>query len=64
VITTKGAGRVVAQEILAQKLVVELDDHRRVMIGRADIQGVEPRGRRSPGPGPGAETDVNDRPGP
>jgi cell fate regulator YaaT (PSP1 superfamily) len=56
VITTKGAGRVVAQEILAQKLVVEFDDHRLVMIGRADIQGVEPRGRRSPGPGPGAET--------
>jgi cell fate regulator YaaT (PSP1 superfamily) len=46
VITPKGRGRVVAQEILAQKLVVEFDDHRRIIVDRTDIQSVElPKGR-------------------
>ena len=37
VVTAKGAGRVVAQEILAQKLVLELDDHRRIIVGHDDV---------------------------
>ncbi len=37
VMTAKGQGRVVAQEILAQKLVLELDDHRRIIVGPDDI---------------------------
>ena len=42
VVTAKGRGRVVAQEILAEKLVVEFDDHRRIIVGRDDILSVEP----------------------
>jgi cell fate regulator YaaT (PSP1 superfamily) len=38
VVTAKGEGRVVAQEILAQKLVLELDDHRRIIVGALDIE--------------------------
>jgi cell fate regulator YaaT (PSP1 superfamily) len=41
VVTGKGRGRVVAQEILAQKLVVEFEDHRRILVGPADILSVE-----------------------
>jgi cell fate regulator YaaT (PSP1 superfamily) len=41
VVTAKGRGRVVAQEILAQKLVVEFEDHRRIIVGQADIVSVE-----------------------
>ena len=37
VVTPKGQGRVVAQEILAQKLVVEFEDQRRIIVGRDDI---------------------------
>ena len=37
VVTAKGQGRVVAQEVLVQKLVVEFEDHRRVILGRDDI---------------------------
>ncbi len=36
-----GQGRVVAQEILAQKLVVEFEDRRRIIVGQGDILGVE-----------------------
>src|SRR5271168_1442928 len=32
VVTAKGEGRVVAQEVLAQRLVLELDDHRRIIV--------------------------------
>jgi cell fate regulator YaaT (PSP1 superfamily) len=42
VVTPKGPGRVVAQEILAQKLVVEFEDHRRIIVGRGDILSAEP----------------------
>jgi cell fate regulator YaaT (PSP1 superfamily) len=42
VVTSKGRGRVVAQEILAQKLVVEFEDHRRIIVGQDDITSVEP----------------------
>jgi len=42
VVTSKGRGRVVGQEILAQKLVVEFEDHRRIIIGPDDLLSVEP----------------------
>jgi cell fate regulator YaaT (PSP1 superfamily) len=46
VITAKGQGRVVAQEILAQKLVVEFEDRRRVIVNRDEVQDTLPaRGR-------------------
>jgi cell fate regulator YaaT (PSP1 superfamily) len=41
VVTLRGQGRVLAQEILAQKIVVELEDHRRIVVGKDDIMGVE-----------------------
>ncbi|WP_435011225.1 PSP1 domain-containing protein [Tundrisphaera lichenicola] len=41
VITHRGQGRVLAQEILAGKVVVEFDDHRRIVVSRDDIVGVE-----------------------
>ncbi len=41
VVTSKGRGRVIAQEILAQKLVIELDDQRRIIVGPSDIQNIE-----------------------
>jgi cell fate regulator YaaT (PSP1 superfamily) len=41
VITHRGQGRVLAQEILARKVVVEFDDHRRIVVGLDDIVGVE-----------------------
>ena len=40
-ITTRGRGRVLAQEILAKKVVVELEDHRRIVVGNEEILGVE-----------------------
>jgi len=46
VVTAKGHGRVVAQEILVQKLVVEFEDHRRIIVDRDDILSAElPSGR-------------------
>jgi cell fate regulator YaaT (PSP1 superfamily) len=42
VVTPKGEGRVLAQEILAQKLVLELDDHRRIIVDHQDILSSEP----------------------
>ncbi|MFO0910071.1 MAG: regulatory iron-sulfur-containing complex subunit RicT [Isosphaeraceae bacterium] len=41
VITRRGQGRVIAQEILAQKVVVEFEDRRRTVVGRDEILGVE-----------------------
>jgi cell fate regulator YaaT (PSP1 superfamily) len=41
VATRRGEGRVLAQEILAGKVVVELEDHRRVVVGKDEILGVE-----------------------
>jgi cell fate regulator YaaT (PSP1 superfamily) len=53
VLTGKGRGRVVAQEILVQKLVVELEDRRRIIVGHGDLLGVElPKGRQVPQPDP------------
>jgi cell fate regulator YaaT (PSP1 superfamily) len=46
--TAGGRGRVVGHEILAQKVVVEYEDRRRVIVGRDDLLHVEPpRGRGS-----------------
>jgi cell fate regulator YaaT (PSP1 superfamily) len=47
VVTSKGRGRVIAQEILAQKLVVEFEDQRRIIVGPAEIQAVESPKRRT-----------------
>jgi cell fate regulator YaaT (PSP1 superfamily) len=47
VVTVRGQGRVLALEILAQRVVVELEDKRRVVVSRDEIQGVE-RGRQAP----------------
>jgi cell fate regulator YaaT (PSP1 superfamily) len=64
VVTPKGRGKVVAQEILARKLVVEYEDRRRIIVGHDEILSVEPhRGRasrlaertRQAAPGPGAD---------
>ena len=43
VVTAKGEGRVVAHEILAQKLVLELDDHRRIIVGNDDVRKAAPQ---------------------
>ena len=61
VVTAKGQGRVLAQEILAQKLVVELDDHRRIIVDRDDILSSEsPKGRLGPGRSPASNDDLED----
>lgn len=41
VVTQRGQGRVLAQEVLAQKILVELEDCRRIVVGKNDILGVE-----------------------
>ena len=48
VATRLGTGRVVAQEILASKVVVELEDRRRAIVTAADILGVEISKSRKP----------------
>lgn len=37
VVTNKGRARVLAQEILASQLVVEMEDHRRILIDASDV---------------------------
>jgi cell fate regulator YaaT (PSP1 superfamily) len=60
--TAKGQGRVVAQEILAQKLVLELDDHRRIIVSSDDIlSATPPRGRRAADLEPG-DHELDDHP--
>ncbi len=50
VVTSKGRGRVIGQEILAQKLVVEYEDQRRIIIGLDDVLSVMPgRSRQASG---------------
>jgi hypothetical protein len=45
----------VGHEILAQKVVVEFEDHRRVIVGRDDLLEIEPpRGRGAGSTSPGA----------
>jgi cell fate regulator YaaT (PSP1 superfamily) len=41
VVTRRGQGRVIALEVLAQKVVVEFDDRRRTVITPDEILGVE-----------------------
>lgn len=41
VATARGKGRVMALDILAQKLVVEFEDRRKISVGRDEILGVE-----------------------
>jgi cell fate regulator YaaT (PSP1 superfamily) len=51
VVTAKGQGRVIAQEILVQKLVVEFDDHRRIIVELGDVLSAEPpKGRTTTAP--------------
>ena len=45
VITRDGRGRVLSQSILAQQLLVEMEDMRRVLIPVADVLTVLPRGQ-------------------
>ncbi len=60
VVTPKGKGRVIAQEILAEKVVVEFEDHRRIIVGRADLLSVEaPKGRPA---APLEDDEVDDMP--
>ena len=48
--TPRGSGRVLAQEILAKKLVVELEDGRRLVVAGDEVTGFEARksGRADP----------------
>jgi cell fate regulator YaaT (PSP1 superfamily) len=41
VVTRRGQGRVIALEVLAQKVVVEFEDRRRTVIGHDEILGIE-----------------------
>lgn len=41
VVTRRGQGRVIALEVLAQKVVVEFEDRRRTVVGHDEILGVE-----------------------
>ena len=45
IVTNRGQGRVLALEILSQKVVVEFEDHRRVLVGVDEILGVEKSSR-------------------
>jgi len=46
VVTSRGRARVLAQEILSGQLLVETEDHRRVMIGAEEVLTVLKRGGR------------------
>jgi cell fate regulator YaaT (PSP1 superfamily) len=43
VVTKRGKGRVVSQEILAQRVLVELEDKRRILVGLGEILGLQGR---------------------
>jgi cell fate regulator YaaT (PSP1 superfamily) len=60
VVSSRGAGRVEAQEILAQRVVVELDDRRRVILGRDQILAVEPKSRARTDPGNSSDVPLAD----
>ncbi|MGE0609273.1 MAG: stage 0 sporulation family protein [Pirellulales bacterium] len=47
VVTTTGRARVLAQEILANQLLVEMEDRRRLLIPATDVLTVLPRGGQS-----------------
>ncbi len=48
VVTKVGKGRVVSQEILAQQLLVEMEDHRRIMIDAGEVLSVIKKSRNHP----------------
>ncbi len=48
VVTANGRARVLAQEILAGQLLVEMEDHRRVLIQASDVLTVLSRGSQRP----------------
>ncbi len=43
VVTSEGRGRVLGHEILAQQLLVQTEDYRRILIALADVLSVAPR---------------------
>jgi len=45
VVTHRGQGRGLALEVLAQKVVVELEDRRRIVVGHDEVLGVEKKAR-------------------
>jgi len=58
IITNKGKAQVLAQEILAGQLLVQMEDMRRIMIDAADVMTVLSRsggGRGKPKPAHGAQ---------
>jgi cell fate regulator YaaT (PSP1 superfamily) len=50
IVTTTGRARVLAQEILAGQVLVEMEDGRRIVIQAADVLTVLSRGKRRPPP--------------
>jgi cell fate regulator YaaT (PSP1 superfamily) len=50
VVTGRGRGRVLAQEILAQHLLLEMEDHRRIMVPAGEILSVIRRSGRTDSP--------------
>ena len=47
VLTRKGQGRVLAQEVLARKVLVEFEDNRRILVGAEEILTQLARGQKS-----------------
>lgn len=45
VVTQRGQGRVIALEVLAQKVVVEFEDRRRIVVSPSEILGIEKKAR-------------------
>lgn len=45
VVTERGRGRIVALEILARKVVVEFEDHRRAIVDPLEILGIEKKAK-------------------
>jgi cell fate regulator YaaT (PSP1 superfamily) len=46
VLTRKGQGRILAQEVLARKVLVEFEDNRRILVGAEEILTQLPRGQK------------------
>lgn len=56
ILTAKGQGRVLAQEILARRLLVEFEDGRRLPVALNEVLTRLGGGKSSAAPNPGAET--------
>jgi cell fate regulator YaaT (PSP1 superfamily) len=63
VITATGRGRILAQEILAQELLVQTEDHRRVSMHVNEILQVLPRASRKKSPEKAKEIHSDKQPG-